>query len=147
MGRQQFTMHTGLTFYTGFNHQWFTCLLTLAYENATCFGVSSCRLLSLGEGGGLLHPVCPQLASCLSRLGLYILGCLQSVGPRVQCVLVGLGACVGAARVPSLAGWGGAWIRPPDRERIHSEYPSIHKCKDPYHWFPEWILFYLQIVC
>ena len=28
--------------------------------------------------------------------------------------------------VPSLVGGGGTWIRPPDRERIHSDYPSIH---------------------
>ena len=100
MGRQQFTMYTSLTFFTSLACQWFTCLLTLVYENTTCFGVSSCRLLSLGEGGGLLHLVCPQPAGWLSRLGLYIPGCLQSVGPCLQCILVGSGACVWAARCP-----------------------------------------------
>ena len=85
--------------------QRFTCFWTLAYENATCFGISFCRLLSLGERGGLLHPVCPQPAGCLSRLGLYIPGCLQSIGPCVQCILVGSGACVWAARcLPQPAG-------------------------------------------
>ena len=58
-------------------------------ENATCFGVSFCRLLYLGEGGGLLRPVCPWPAGWLSRLGLYILGCLQSMGPYVQYIFLG----------------------------------------------------------
>ena len=100
MGRQQFTMYTSLTFFTSLAYQWFTCLLTLVYENTTCFGVSSCRLLSLGEEGVLLYLVCPQPAGWLSRLGLYIPGCLQPVGPCLQCILVGSSACVWAARCP-----------------------------------------------
>ena len=44
------------------------------------FGVPSCRLLSLGEGGGLLHLVCPQPAGWLSRLGLYHTGLLAVRG-------------------------------------------------------------------
>ena len=96
VGRQQFTMYTLPTFFTSLAYQWFTCLLTLVYENTTCFGVSSYRLLSLGEGGGLLHLVCPQPAGWLSRLGLYIPGCLQPVGPCVQCDLVWSGVHVWA---------------------------------------------------
>ena len=91
-----------------------------------CFEIQNREYISLGKWGSLLHPVCPQLASCLSRLGLFIPDCLQSVGPCVQCVLVGSGACMWAGMVPSPASGGGARIRPPDGERIHSEYPSIH---------------------
>ena len=127
VGRQQFTMYTSLTFFTGLACQWFTCLLTLAYENATCFGVSSCRLHSLGEEGSLLRLVCPWPAGWLSRLGLYIPGCLQPVGPCLQCILVGSGACVWAARCPSRSAGGVPGSGPlTGSESTVSIHPSIH---------------------
>ena len=70
VGRQQFTIYTGLTFFTSLACQWFTCLLTLVYENTTCFGVSSCRLLSLGEGGGFQLGYC---CCCWLPAQLYLL--------------------------------------------------------------------------
>ena len=76
------------------------------------------------EGSSLLNPICPQLAGCLSRLGLYIVGSLQPVGPCVQCNLVGSGIHVQHGALPDRGGV--AWIRPPDGERIYSEYLSIH---------------------
>ena len=131
VGRQQFTMYTSLTFFISLACQWFTCLLTLVYENTTCFGVSSCRLLSLGEGGGLLNLVCPQPAGWLSRLGLYILGCLQSVGPCLQCILVGSGACVWAARCPPWSAGGVPGSGPlTGSESTVSIHPSIYTHTD-----------------
>ena len=63
----------------------------------------------LVEQAGFVHT--GLLAACGALFAVYPGG--------VRCMHVD-------SMVPSLVGRGGAWIRPPDRERIYSEYPSIH---------------------
>ena len=80
----------------------------------------------LGVGGWPTAPCLPpacwlvELAGFVHTGMLVVCAALCAVRPGgVRRTRVG-------STVPSPASGGGAWIRPPDGERIHIEYPSIH---------------------
>ena len=91
-----------------------------------CLGVPSCRLAFLGGGGWLTASHLPPACWLLEQVGFIHAGLLVVSGNLCAMRPGGFRHMHVGSTVPSLASGGGAWIRPPDGEQIHSEYPSIY---------------------